>query len=136
MGSDTNAKIDLIAQFLRELWKHALREIGHEMEIEALPLRVALTLPAIWPTYARERMKEAAKRAGITNKRPVGETRLILVEEPEAAALSTLFERRDHPEIQVGETFIVCDCGGGTVVCVILTAFLLARQTKASGRIS
>lgn len=56
------------------------------------------------------------KKAGIEKPRLMGNTKLILVEEPEAAALCTLHERREYPEIEAGETFIVCDCGGGTVV--------------------
>lgn len=108
--------VDLIAQFLKELWDHSLQDIGKQIEIDKLPLRVAVTVPAIWPSYARARLKEAAKRAGIEAPRVIGNTRLTLVEEPEAAALCTLHERRQYPEIEVGETFIVCDCGGGTVV--------------------
>lgn len=108
--------IDLIAQFLKELWEHSLQDIGKQVEVDRLPLRVAVTVPVIWPSYARSRLKEAAKRAGIEQPWLIGKTRLTLVEEPEAAALCTLHERRQYPEIEVGETFIVCDCGGGTVV--------------------
>ncbi|CCC12214.1 unnamed protein product [Sordaria macrospora k-hell] len=108
--------VDLIAKFLKNMWDHALQDIEREMgNIDTLPLKVAVTVPAIWPVYAREKLKEAARRAGINARRRIGETKLILVEEPEAAALSTLYEQRDHPNINVGETFIVCDCGGGTV---------------------
>jgi len=45
--------------------------------------------------------KKAAKKAGILDHRPIGKTTLILVEEPEAAAMCTLFDRRKHPEITV-----------------------------------
>ncbi|EGZ71801.1 hypothetical protein NEUTE2DRAFT_110759 [Neurospora tetrasperma FGSC 2509] len=107
--------IDLVAQFLKELWDHSLQDIGKRVDVDKLPLRVAVTVPAIWPSYARARLKEAARRAGIERPRLMGKTKLTLVEEPEAAALCTLHERREYPEIEVGETFIVCDCGGGTV---------------------
>ena len=101
-GSEAAAVVDLIAEFLRNLWKHALKDIGKEMDIDALPLKVALTVPAIWPNYAREKMKEAARKAGILDPRgPIGKTTLILVEEPEAAAICTLFDRRKYPEIVV-----------------------------------
>lgn len=46
-------------------------------------------------------MREAAKRAGITKYRDIGETTLILVQEPEAAALASLFQRNSYPGIQV-----------------------------------
>jgi len=84
------------------MWTHALKEISREIEVDVLPLKVALTVPAIWPVYARERMKEAARKAGILDHRPIGKTTLMLVEEPEAAALCTLFDRRNYPEISVG----------------------------------
>ncbi len=33
----------------------------------------------------------------------------------------TLFDRREYPEITVGETFIVCNCRGGTVDIISYT---------------
>ena len=100
-GFGPGAVIDLIAEFLQNLWEHALKEIGHEIDIDYLRVRVAITVPAIWPLYARQRMEEAAKKAGILKPRRIGATKLILVEEPEAAAVSTLFDRRAYPEIEV-----------------------------------
>ncbi|KAI8299691.1 Hsp70 family chaperone [Colletotrichum sp. SAR11_240] len=66
------------------------------MDIDDMRLRVAITVPAIWPEYARSLMREAAEIAGITNERDIGETTLILVAEPEAAALATLFEHNSY----------------------------------------
>ncbi len=101
-GYESDGVIDLIAEFLKHLWEHALEEISREIEVDVLPLKVALTVPAIWPVYAREKMKEAAKKAGILDPRPLGaKTTLLLVEEPEAAAMCTLFDRRNYPEIGV-----------------------------------
>ncbi len=100
----TDAVIDLIADYLRNLWEHSLREIEMEIDahdVEDLPFKVAITIPAIWPQYARTQMKEAAKRAGIDAPRDIADTLLVLVEEPEAAALATLLERRQYPEIGV-----------------------------------
>jgi len=101
VGYESDSVVHLVADFLRELWQHALSEISHEMEVDLLPFKVAITVPAIWPAYARQKMRDAARLAGILDSRRIGETTLNLVEEPEAAALSTLFDRRDHPEIDV-----------------------------------
>ena len=98
---DSDGVIDVIADFLRELWAHALEEIKVQIDIDLLRFRVALTVPAIWPQYAKQKMKEAAKRAGILAPRSIGETTLVLVEEPEAAAVATLLERKKFPEIAV-----------------------------------
>ena len=101
LGYESDGVIDVIARFLGHIWQHALEEIAREIEVGVLPLRVAVTIPAIWPNYAREKMKAAVKKAGILAHRPVGKTRLILVEEPEAAAMCTLFDRRNYPDIDV-----------------------------------
>ena len=100
-GSEPGAVVDLIAEFLQNLWEHALEEIHCQIDIELLQIKVAIAVPAIWPLYARQKMEKAAKKAGILKPRRIGETKLILVEEPEAAALSTLFGRRAYPEIEV-----------------------------------
>lgn len=94
----------LIADYLRKIWEHTLSDISVQVDIDALPLRVVITVPAIWPQYAREKMKAAAQRAGILEYRPIGKTVLHLVEEPEAAALETLFERNKYPETSVSYT--------------------------------
>ena len=60
---DSDGVIDVIADFLRELWAHALEEIKVQIDIDLVRFRVALTVPAIWPQYAKQKMKEAAKRA-------------------------------------------------------------------------
>jgi hypothetical protein len=100
-ASASDAVIEVIAEFLRQIWMHSLEQIRRDIDIDVLPLKVALTVPAIWPAYAREMMKEAASRAGILGYRPIGETTLALVEEPEAAAVATLFDRRKYPEVNV-----------------------------------
>ena len=100
-GSEPGAVVDLIAGFLQKLWEHSLEEIKHEIDVDYLRIKVAITVPAIWPLYARKKMEEAARKAGILNPRRIGATKLILVEEPEAAAVSTLFDRRAYPEIEV-----------------------------------
>lgn len=101
--------IGLIANYLRKIWQHTLSEISVQVDIDALPLRVAITVPAIWPQHAREKMKAAAQRAGILEYRPIGKTALQLVEEPEAAALATLFERKKYPETSVSYSCQCCD---------------------------
>jgi len=134
--------VDLVARFLGDMWGVILKDINKAMSedvVDNLPLRIAITVPAIWPSYARQKMKQAAERAGILSRKSKAETTLVIVEEPEAAALCTFFERRNYPDIevshimrgaspvpippnsglltdQVGEAFVVCDCGGGTAV--------------------
>ncbi len=141
LGPD--AVIDLVAQYLHHLWQHALREIEMQIDqraLQNLPFKVALTIPAIWPQYARNMMKEAARRAGILAPRDIADTTLILVEEPQAAALTTLLEQREYPDMEVGETFMVVDCGGGTVDIISYkvmntTPFVVNEVVKGEGKL-
>ncbi|KAI8673352.1 hypothetical protein NCS55_00654600 [Fusarium keratoplasticum] len=89
---------DVVAIFLSKLWEHTLAQLGTKM-LDGLPFKVAITVPAIWPPYAEEAMRRAAKTAGILKYRHAGDTTLELIQEPEAAALSILLERRSLPEI-------------------------------------
>lgn len=93
--------VEIVGAYLEKIWNHTYATLKTMMDIEDLPLRVAITIPAIWPAYAQGLMREAAKIAGITKKRDIGETTLILVQEPEAAALASLFQHSSFPEIQV-----------------------------------
>jgi hypothetical protein len=94
----------LIGMYLRKLWRHTLEQIKrYTTGVDNLPLKVGITIPAIWPPYAHKSMREAAAQAGILDHRDIGETTLDLVQEPEAAGLATLFyrEQKDYPEIEV-----------------------------------
>lgn len=108
---------EVIADYLHGFWGHILDTIERARSktvLEALTFHVVITVPAIWPDYAREAMREAARSAGIMDERPAGLTTLAFAPEPEAAALATLVGSRST--IKTGEVYMVCDAGGGTVV--------------------
>ncbi|QPC70663.1 hypothetical protein HYE68_001415 [Fusarium pseudograminearum] len=107
--------VQVVGLYLRAVWSFTYASLKSMVDIDNLPLHVAITVPASWPDYAKNSMRQAAKIAGITKHRPIGETTLITVEEPEAAALASLFQRNSFLEIKKNETFIVCDAGGGTI---------------------
>ncbi|KAH6877230.1 hypothetical protein B0T10DRAFT_540642 [Thelonectria olida] len=121
LKSNGYTAVDVVAMYLGKLWDHAYATLKSQVEVDSLPLRVAISIPAIWPHYAQDAMRQAADKAGITKKRLIGETTLDLVQEPEAAGLSILFDRADLPEIEEGESFVVCDAGGGTVDVITYT---------------
>ncbi|OTA06912.1 hypothetical protein A9Z42_0077040 [Trichoderma parareesei] len=110
--------VDVISDYLRELWKYSLSCIERAegaslMELSAL--RVIVTLPAIWPAYAQFRMKEAIEKPGILEPRGLFDTTLEFISESEAAALASLKDMSDRADMSVGDHFVVCDAGGGTV---------------------
>ncbi|KAI1386328.1 actin-like ATPase domain-containing protein [Hypoxylon trugodes] len=110
--------VEVIADYLRHLWSHALGNVRRSMgkrPLDKTPFHVVITIPAIWKTYALARMRQAARQAGILADRPCGPTILTFITEPEAAALATFSDMRRRPDIEVGDAFVVTDCGGGTV---------------------
>ncbi|KAI3558107.1 hypothetical protein CABS01_02666 [Colletotrichum abscissum] len=110
--------VEVISSYLRLLWNHTIECIGISAGndlIKMCKFHVVITLPAIWPDYAKARMKRAAENAGLLNKRLAGATTLSFISEPEAAALATLKDLAGRPNIKVGDYFVVCDAGGGTV---------------------
>lgn len=114
--------IDLISDYLQKLWMHVLSEIKKargDTVIDAFRFHVVITLPALWKGYLRRGMQEAAEKAGILDARDAGETTLSFAPEPEAAALFTLCE--PGRVANEGEVYVVCDAGGGTVVCATVS---------------
>lgn len=97
--------IEAVALFLRHLWNHAIQHITKSVSrnlVNYSKFHIVITLPAIWPAYARGRMRDAAKQAGMLAERLAGETELTFLAEPEAAALATLADMKDRSDIKVG----------------------------------
>ncbi|KAI0188952.1 hypothetical protein EV127DRAFT_512663 [Xylaria flabelliformis] len=110
--------VELVGDYLKVLWEHIISEIkdakGASL-VNGTRYHVVLSVPAIWKEYARDRMHQAAKRAGILNHRVAGTTTLEFISEPEAAALATLPELDNRDDLAIGDSFVVVDAGGGTV---------------------
>jgi hypothetical protein len=131
----------VVGKYLGKLWKHTYAQLKSRIDIESLPIKVAITVPAIWPPYAEQAMRKAAKLAKITVERDMGYTTLDLVQEPEAAGLSSLFKRGKQPDVKPGDSFVVCDAGGGTVDCISYTVqstspFKLEECVQGAGKLS
>ena len=69
---------------------------------------LVLTLPASFDEIARELTVQAAARAGLS--------RVVLIEEPQAAFYAWIYNHRENWEALVapGQAILVCDIGGGT----------------------
>lgn len=79
----------------------------------AVPLHIVLTVPAIWPEYARKKMLQGAQNAGICDDTIAGKTQVALVAEPEAAAIATLSSSlQELNKIRTGDCIVVLDVGG------------------------
>lgn len=71
-----------------------------------------ITCPAVWSNAAKNVTLQAAERAGMGLKADIQ-----IISEPEAAAVYTLKAIQPN-HLSVGDNFIVCDAGGGTVELV------------------
>ncbi|KAL7266661.1 hypothetical protein RUND412_010786 [Rhizina undulata] len=112
-AADKNV-LDAVTDYLSALYNHTMdtltRRYG-ESFMKATPVEWVLTCPAVWSDAAKNATKRAAERAGMVSLDGKG-TRLI--SEPEAAAVYTLKAIQPN-HLRVGDNFVVCDAGGGTV---------------------
>ncbi|KAF8245501.1 actin-like ATPase domain-containing protein [Wilcoxina mikolae CBS 423.85] len=105
--------VTVVSDFLRlvrDITKTSInRTYGAEF-VRGSKVEYVLTIPAIWSNLARARMVEAAEIAGFGSHR----AEFNLIGEPESAAVYALKEIQANA-LKKGDTFIVCDAGGGTV---------------------
>ncbi|KAF5572993.1 Hsp70 family heat shock protein [Fusarium pseudoanthophilum] len=100
--------VDVAADFIGAMYSHALERIESRVPrgyIDLCEKTFVLSVPAVWSEKAMESTVQAAKKAGVY---PV-----MLIKEPEAAALYTF--KKQKRALSVGDCFVVCDAGGGTV---------------------
>ncbi|KAK1779258.1 hypothetical protein QBC45DRAFT_486031 [Copromyces sp. CBS 386.78] len=105
---------ELIADFFKQVWEHTIRDVERQITVGRQRLKVAVTVPASWPNYARETLLAATKE-GIRGHRLSSQTKVTLLDEADAAATYSLYGMDMSPEVEINDTFLVCDCGGGMV---------------------
>jgi hypothetical protein len=106
LGKLRKSPVDVVADYLRCLWNHAIKNIELalvKIAVDNMTFRVVLTLPANWDHNAQELTRQAAVQAGITLPRSRGATVFKTVSEPEAAALAAWRESgmRWRPDLKV-----------------------------------
>lgn len=100
---------EVVTDYITSIYAHALNRIESKVPAEYLKMcqkKFVVTVPAVWSQKAMDATRAAAKHAGI---HPIS-----LIKEPEAAALYTLHMLQDKA-LAVGDAFVLCDAGGGTV---------------------
>ncbi|KAK1835325.1 hypothetical protein QBC39DRAFT_274984 [Podospora conica] len=100
--------VEIAADFMGAIYQHALSEISKTVPkayFESCAREFVVSVPAIWSDKAKDATRKAAEAAGMS---PV-----TMIKEPEAAALYTMHSL--HVTLQVGDAFVLCDAGGGTV---------------------
>lgn len=97
LGSLHKTAEQVAADYLERVWNYTMNDIARrqgEGWQSRHPLRVVLTVPAIWSPAAKDRTLKAARAAGLPEN-------LSLVSEPEAAALKVLREKNQDQTVQV-----------------------------------
>jgi molecular chaperone DnaK (HSP70) len=110
------AKRKLVTDYLTALRKHTENILERKLSrniASRTPKEYILTVPALWSPRARDATLSCASDAGMGSKDSIH-----IITEPEAATLYELNERT-HLGLNVGDTFVVCDAGGG--YAIILT---------------
>ncbi len=103
---------ELVKDYLTALRCHAERVLRHKLPQSALattPVEYVITIPAVWSDRAQASTRRCAEQAGMGTG-----SSLHIISEPEAAAMYAL-DAMDPHNIKVGDTFVLCDAGGGTV---------------------
>jgi hypothetical protein len=113
--------VKLIAEFLQRVKEVALNDIAETLGGEGLldenEIRWCLTVPAVWRENSKQIMRRAAQLAGLIGEGTQEAERLLLVLEPEAAAVhcQQVMMRRNGAGLESGKTIMIADAGGGTV---------------------
>lgn len=114
--------VEICADYLTEVANFAYQSIVKRISAEVLqatPIEFWFTVPAVWSDKAKADTLRAARMAARQAKLKLhAQSQVMLIREPEAAAIATLsFYTQggtDH-QVQIGDSIMVCDCGGGTV---------------------
>jgi hypothetical protein len=104
--------VDAVSDYLTQIYKHTmdtLRRRYGESFMASTKVDFVLTCPAVWSDAAKNTTLQAAERAGMGSQ-----SQIQMISEPEAAAVYTLKAIQPN-HLKVGDNFIVCDGGGGTV---------------------
>ncbi|KAH0565665.1 hypothetical protein GP486_000939 [Trichoglossum hirsutum] len=105
-------EIEAAADYLRKLWGHIQQEIISVIgqgTFDYAKKTIVLSVPAVWSPRARKNTHCVAIEAGLSGN----DLSLHMVDEPQAAAIAILSERRQSPKL--GDCYVVCDAGSGTV---------------------
>jgi molecular chaperone DnaK (HSP70) len=103
-----------ISDYLRAMHGHAINEITKNIAggvvFDQSHIQYCLTVPAMWTDAAKGVMRQTAIQAGLIKPQDPPH-RLILISEPEAAAMYC--ERKcEQFNLRHGDRFMICDAGG------------------------
>ncbi|PSN60997.1 Hsp70 family protein [Corynespora cassiicola Philippines] len=113
--------VQVVADFLTRIRQRLVKALDNRFGPalwRTIPITLVITVPAIWSDGAKNRTLQAFREAGFNRDLFPQLKRTITTTEPEAAAIYTLRLMRgsvQDDQLEVGDSFVVCDMGGGTV---------------------
>ncbi|KAG6358851.1 hypothetical protein INS49_012370 [Diaporthe citri] len=125
---------DLITKYLRFLRRHVEKSVketldpgggGQSVLLRDTRWEYIITVPAMWPESAQSITEKCANDAGMAPNRPVK-----IIAEPEAAGIHALRTMFRELELKEGQTFVICDAGGGTVDLISYRITKLGAQPE------
>ncbi|KAK5120269.1 hypothetical protein LTR85_006475 [Meristemomyces frigidus] len=125
--------MDAVSDYLTKIYEHTMETLTRrygESFVSTTKVEFVLTVPAVWSDAAKNATLQAAERAGMGKRHE-----LKLISEPEAAAVYTL-KTLQPSRLKVGDNYIVCDAGGGTVDLIaykVTQTFPLRVEESAVG---
>lgn len=99
-----------VADYLAKILSFANKDIEEKYAASMLsttPIEYVLTVPAVWSDAAKQATLKAASIAGLGKS-------VHLISEAEAAAVYALSAVQNE-DVHIGDVFVICDAGGGTV---------------------
>ncbi len=131
--------VDIVADYLKEVRKsfmvHLNKQYGPVL-MSTLRKELIVTVPAVWSERAKDLTLKAVGEAGFEAHS------IAMITEPEAAAVYTLkgmTEGVSKDDVKIGDFFVMCDAGGGTVdlisykVTQLHPVFLIEEAAVGSG---
>ncbi|KAE9364684.1 hypothetical protein N431DRAFT_110243 [Stipitochalara longipes BDJ] len=109
---------EIVTDYLNRVFEYLLEAVFQPAGLRTLPVEIVVTVPPYWSYKAKNSLFRALTQAGFNNTNFPLLRRIMLVAEPEAAAIYTaryLRERSGGDMLKKGESFVLCDAGGGTV---------------------
>lgn len=112
--------VDIVADYLSHVKGQLIKNLEKTYEgvYLSMPIDLVITVPAVWSDRAKDRTFRAVAKAGFDEKSFPNLRETIMVTEPEAAAiyvLKTMKGGKQGEDVAIGDCFVLCDAGGGTV---------------------
>jgi Hsp70 protein len=131
--------VDIVADYLKEVRKSFMEHLNKQygaVLISTLRKELIITVPAVWSERAKDLTLKAVGQAGFEANS------ISMITEPEAAAVYTLKGMTEgvcKDDVEIGDYFVMCDAGGGTVdlisykITQLNPVFLIEEAAVGSG---